>query len=185
MRNIDATLTSITCRHSVERDLGERPHLERCVETGVVDENVDRAAPLHDLVDERLHGGLVGDVRGEANTARKRFGGRLCPSKVGHDDARSLRREPARDRVADALRRPRDDRDLAVELAHRCLPLLKRRERGRRQDPVLLGVDQRRDLGEERLPLGAPLQGRRAAPRARRSCRSATCSCRSRAPRPR
>ena len=52
-----------------------------------------------------------------------------------------------------------DDGDLAVELTHRSPPRIA--ENGRRhQDPVLLGVDQRLDLGQERLPVVARLQGR-------------------------
>ena len=101
----------------VERDLLERAHLERGVEAGVVDEDVDRAAALDDLVDQPLHVGLVRDVGGDADAVRERRGRLLGAVQVGDDDARALRRQALGDRAADALRRAGDDRDLAVEAA--------------------------------------------------------------------
>ena len=119
MRNIDATLTSITWRHSssgisvngrIASDayrpalltrMSIEPHRSTTSSTSACDR------------------GLVGDVDREADAVRERRGGRLRSSEVGDDDARSLRREPVRDRVADALRAAGDDRDLAVELPHR------------------------------------------------------------------
>ena len=56
----------------------------------------------------------------EADAVRERLRRRLGPLEVGDDDARARGREPVGDRVADALRPAGDDRDLAVELTHRC-----------------------------------------------------------------
>ena len=93
----------------LERDLGERAHLERRVETGVVDEHVDAAVALERLLDHRGHVLLRRDVRTDAAFGRV---------QVGDDDRRALRLEPRHDRSADPLRAARDDRDLAVERAH-------------------------------------------------------------------
>ena len=82
----------------------------------------------------------------------------LRAAQVGDDDARALGGEPVGDRAADALRRARDDGDLAVERAHQRIG----REGGRDEDAVLLGVDQRLDLREERLPRVVGLQLRAA-----------------------
>ena len=88
-----------------------------------------------------------------------------APLQVGDDDARALGGEPVGDRAADALRAAGDDRDLAVERAHQRIG-----ENGVGiEDAVLLRVDQRLDLGEERLPARRPPAAARAAPRARRS----------------
>ncbi len=56
----------------VERDLGERPHRERGVQPGVVDQDVDRAAARDDIVGHALHVGLLRDVDGEADAVRER-----------------------------------------------------------------------------------------------------------------
>ena len=73
---------------------------------------------LERLVDEALHGTLVGDVRGDPDPVRERGGRLLGALQVGDDDPRALAREALRERPADPLGRPRDDRDLAVERAH-------------------------------------------------------------------
>ena len=111
-------MTSITCRHSVERDLLERPHLERRVQAGVVDEDVDRPAALDDLVGQALDVVLVGDVDGEPDAVRERRGGLVGSVQVGDDDARACGGQSFGDRAADALRRAGDDGDLAVEGSH-------------------------------------------------------------------
>ena len=104
----------------VERDLGERPHRERRVEAGVVDEDVDAAAALHRLVDHPADGRLVGNVDLEPDAVRERLRRLARVLEVGDDHARARVGEASRDRVADALRAAGDDCDLPVEsAAHR------------------------------------------------------------------
>ena len=70
----------------LERDLGERPHRERRVEAGVVDEDVDAAVALDGLVDHPL------DVR---LAERRPPGSALRRVQVGDHDRRALRRSPS------------------------------------------------------------------------------------------
>src|SRR5262249_51198432 len=81
---------------------------ERRVEAGVVDQDVDAAVALDDLVREALHVLLGGDVRADP------LGWRV---QVGDRDRRALAFEPVRDRAADPLRAARYDRNLAPEAA--------------------------------------------------------------------
>jgi hypothetical protein len=101
-----------------ERDLGERPHLERGVEARVVDEHVEAATPRERLVDEPRDLRLVGDVGGEAHPVRVRRGRLLGAAQVGDDDPGALGSEPVGDRPADPLRRSGDDGDLPLKLRH-------------------------------------------------------------------
>ena len=92
VRNIDATLTSITCRHSSSGISVERTHRERGVEAGVVDEDVDAAVPVDRLAHHRLDVGLAGHVGADPALGRV---------EVGDDDGRALaprarRRSPGR-----------------------------------------------------------------------------------------
>ena len=104
-RNIDATLTSITQPPLLERDVGKRAHRERGVETGVVDEDVDRAALVERLPDAILAvssseetSAVIADAIGEARR------GLVSPLEVDDDAPSSLAQcEPVRDRAPDPL----------------------------------------------------------------------------------
>ena len=140
----------------LERDLREGPHRERGVEAGVVDEDVEPAAALERLVGQPLHVLLGGDVDGEPDAVRELRRGLLGPLRSAITIARP-RGEAAGDGVPDPLRAAGDDGDLARRASS------DRRERSWDEDPVLLRVDERLDLREERLPAlvglqpGAPL----------------------------
>src|SRR5690349_19143501 len=62
----------------VERDLEERAHLERRVQPGVVDEDVDGAAAAHDLLDQLADRLLVGDIGREPERSEERRVGKEC-----------------------------------------------------------------------------------------------------------
>src|SRR5439155_25633008 len=78
----------------LERDLLERPHLERRVEAGVVDEDVDAAAAGNGLVDQPLDVGLVGHVDRQPDAVLERARRLVCPAQVRDHDARTRRGEP-------------------------------------------------------------------------------------------
>src|SRR5690349_19143502 len=82
----------------VERDLEERAHLERRVQPGVVDEDVDGAAAAHDLLDQLADRLLVGDIGREPETAaicRRRV---LGAAQVDDHDGCPVCCEPVCDR---------------------------------------------------------------------------------------
>ena len=158
----------------LERDLGERPHRERRVEAGVVDEDVDRArSARRSRRPCRCTPCLVGDVDREPDAVREGGGRLLGALQVGDDDARALARRARRRSRGRCPARP----PVTIATLPSSGPSADAARTGRDQDPVLLGVDQRLDLGEERLPVVARLQRARGAPPARRSCRSATGAC--------
>ncbi len=118
VRNIEATFTSITRRHS-SSGISVK---------GRIASDAYRPALLTSTSSEpqcstvsstiRSHGGLVRDVGGEADPTRVGAGGLVRSTEVGDHDPGALGREAVGDRLADALRRAGDERDLAVELAH-------------------------------------------------------------------
>ena len=163
VRNIDATLTSITWRHSSSGISVNGAHRERGVEAGVVDEDVDATVPLERLLD---HPPTASSSATSTSGRRRRESPPLAARSRSATTIRApSAREPVGDRVADPLRAARDDRDLAVE---RRITASGENDVGI-EDPVLLRVDQRLDLREELLPARVGLRGARAAPRARRS----------------
>ncbi len=114
-RNMLATFTSMTRRHSSSGISVERPHGERGVQACVVDDDVDAAAALDDLGGHPLDVLLRGDVAVSPTPSGTRRS-LLGALQVGDDDPRALGGEPVGDRVPDALRAAGDERDLAVEL---------------------------------------------------------------------
>ena len=103
----------------VDRDLLEGTHRQRRVQPGVVDEDVDRAAALDGLRRHPRHVVLGGDVDGEPDAVGEVGRGRLGALEVGDHDPRAVGRQGVGDRPADALRAAGDDRDPALERAHR------------------------------------------------------------------
>ena len=178
VRNIEATLTSITRRHSSSGISVNGTHRERRVEPGVVDEHVEPAAALDGLVDQPRTSASSATSTVRPTPSGYARGRLLGAPQVGDHDPGALGREPVRDRPADPLRGARDDRDLAVELPHR--PRRAARTTWD-EDPVLLRVDQRLDLARGTPSSRRGPGARRGAPRAPRSSRSATATCRSRA----
>ena len=102
----------------VERDLLERPHRERGVEAGVVDEDVDPAAALERLRRHALGLLLGGDVDAEPDASFELGRRLLGPREIGDDDPRALTGETLGDRASDPLGAAGDDRNLAVEGSH-------------------------------------------------------------------
>ena len=93
---------------ALQRQLGHRDVLAR-PHAGVGDAEVERAGGG----EQRLHLRLVAQVGAEREPAERL--GRLAVAVVVGDDLDALRRELARDRLADAARRARDERPLAGE----------------------------------------------------------------------
>jgi hypothetical protein len=93
---------------ALERQLGHRDVLAR-PHAGVGDAEVERAGGGEQLVHLRL----VAQVGAEREPAERL--GRLAVAVVVGDDLDALRRQLARDRLADAARRARDERPLARE----------------------------------------------------------------------
>ena len=92
-------------------------------EAGIVDEDIEPAEILHDLIDHRLHGGEIGDVglvglRLAAlrhDLGDQRFG-LLAGVAVIDRDARALCGEAERDLAPDAARRAGHQSDLALQV---------------------------------------------------------------------
>ena len=88
---------------------------------GVVDEDVERAEALLDLVEERGEAGAVGDVEGEADASRRRARPRRPRPRAGVEvadrDDDPLARERTGERLTDAAGAARDDGDLAAQRA--------------------------------------------------------------------
>ena len=88
---------------------------------GVVDEHVERAEALLDLVEERGEAGVVGDVEREADRAGSPSSAAVCSadsrSRSPTRHAGALARERLRDGAADAAAAAGDDDDLSGQRA--------------------------------------------------------------------
>ena len=156
----------------VDRDLLERPHGQRRVDAGVVDEHVDAPAaldrsrrPCAPRRPRRTTSTVRPTPSAEARPPPPR---RRCRSAMTIRAPSAAR--PLGDRAADALRAAGDDRDLAVE---RRSPAPASRASAARMR-VCLRVDQRPDLGQEGLPALVGLQLRAPLARGPRRTRSPT-----------
>ena len=105
VRNIEATLTSITRRHSSSGICSNGRISSDAYRPGVVDEDVDRPAPLDHLVGQPLHVVLVRDVDGEADALGNAAAASSAPCRSA-TTMRAPRGQSFGERPADALRAP-------------------------------------------------------------------------------
>src|SRR5439155_12234869 len=91
---------------------------------GVVEQRVESLVPVEHVADEALPVRFRGGVRlDETRVGTEPSGDRLAQllAPAGEDHTRAFLHEQLRGALANAARRPGDDRDLAVEHAHDVL----------------------------------------------------------------